>query len=395
VAVPDFSIPNTSWWSVLIYLNNLYAYRNFDVIPGSHHPPPERRRSPGSPRRRAASPLPSHSTSSSTSRQPSPARRLKLGSHSIASPRSPRGYSRTRTGSPGKRRRSSRSPSSSPSRRKSPRRSNSPDKHLRMENASAMQKERTPGSPRDRNLDHQPQSQTHSRSESRARTPVKAESVPDTVMSNDPQPAKVKEEPPAVTETDGDVKMREHSTPIPTGPRSSLPTREPPKGPRGFVQPPTAPASRPAPTRPDWSNRNIAQSTSGPSYSSADLAPGPPIEPEPAVTVSLPAIPLYKPKITLNPELEAEVRFSLPTCLAPTVRHSRCCIKIVRVQAQRAQLTSEYTHISKAARRALHELEMATLDLRAAENRRKLADSHVEKARLGVLGIDYLPTAST
>ena len=368
----------------------MYAHRIFDAIPGSHHPP-QRRRSPGSPRRRPVSPLPSHSTSPSTSRQPSPARRLKLGSHSIASPHSPRGYSRTRTESPGKRRRSSRSTSSSPSRRKSPRRSYSPANHPRVENASAAQKERTPSSPRDRNLDHQP----HSRSESRARTPVKAESVPDTVMSNDSQPAKVKEELPAVTETDGDVKMREHSPPIPTGPRSSLTTREPPKGPRGFVQPPTAPALRPAPTRPDWSNRNTAQPASGPSYSSADLPPGPPIEPEPAVTASLPAIPLYKPKIALNPELEAEVRSSLPTCVALAVQYSRCCMKIVRVQAQRAQLTSEYTHISKAARRALHELEMATLDLRAAENRRKLADSHVEKARLGVLGIDYLPTAST
>lgn len=69
--------------------------------------------------------------------------------------------------------------------------------------------------------------------------------------------------------------------------------------------------------------------------------------------------------------------------------------QIARVQAQRAHLTSEYTSISKAARRALHELEMASWDLRAAEDRRKLADSHVEKARLGVLGIDHLPTAST
>jgi hypothetical protein len=70
-------------------------------------------------------------------------------------------------------------------------------------------------------------------------------------------------------------------------------------------------------------------------------------------------------------------------------------IQIARVQAVRANLTSEHANIAKAARRALHELEMASLDLRAAENRRKLADNHVEKARLGVLGIDYLPTAST
>lgn len=97
-------------------------------------------------------------------------------------------------------------------------------------------------------------------------------------------------------------------------------------------------------------------------------------EPEPVVAVSLPIIPVFKSKVTLNPDLEAE---------------------IARAQAHRTQLTSEHTHIAKAARRALHELEMASLDLRAAESRRKLADSHMEKARLGVLGIDYLPTAST
>lgn len=46
--------------------------------------------------------------------------------------------------------------------------------------------------------------------------------------------------------------------------------------------------------------------------------------------------------------------------------------------------------MAKATRRALHELELATIDLRAAENRRKVADSQVEKARAGVLGIDAM-----
>ena len=38
----------------------------------------------------------------------------------------------------------------------------------------------------------------------------------------------------------------------------------------------------------------------------------------------------------------------------------------------------------------MHELDMAALDLRAAEARRRIADSHMEKARSGVLGIDAL-----
>jgi hypothetical protein len=54
----------------------------------------------------------------------------------------------------------------------------------------------------------------------------------------------------------------------------------------------------------------------------------------------------------------------------------------------RAHLASEYVLISRGTRRALHELDTATLDLRAAEGRRRVADSQLEKARAGVLGID-------
>jgi hypothetical protein len=37
---------------------------------------------------------------------------------------------------------------------------------------------------------------------------------------------------------------------------------------------------------------------------------------------------------------------------------------------------------------------MATIDLRAAESRRKVAGSHMEKARAGMLGIDAVPIDS-
>ena len=65
-------------------------------------------------------------------------------------------------------------------------------------------------------------------------------------------------------------------------------------------------------------------------------------------------------------------------------------LQISRLQAHRAHLTAEYTTISKLTRRAMHELDMAAMDLRAAETRRRIADSHMEKARAGVLGIDAL-----
>lgn len=42
----------------------------------------------------------------------------------------------------------------------------------------------------------------------------------------------------------------------------------------------------------------------------------------------------------------------------------------------------------------MHEHDMAAIDLRAAEARRKIADSQMEKARAGVLGIDAIPIES-
>jgi hypothetical protein len=56
----------------------------------------------------------------------------------------------------------------------------------------------------------------------------------------------------------------------------------------------------------------------------------------------------------------------------------------------RAILHTQYAGIEKAARRAVHELETATIELRAAEARRKVADVHLDKARAGVLGIEYV-----
>lgn len=37
----------------------------------------------------------------------------------------------------------------------------------------------------------------------------------------------------------------------------------------------------------------------------------------------------------------------------------------------------------------MHEQEMAEIELAAARMRREVADSQLEKARLGLLGIDY------
>lgn len=355
-----------------------------------------RRRSPMSPRRRPPSPTRSRATSRSKSRAPSPSSKVRLGSHSIASPNSlrkapvsprrRRSYSRSRSRTPPPRRRSF---SRSPRRRSSPvdKRERYPSPSVPIDSPSRSHKTSR----------HQTPRRSRSRSRSPAPSPVKTEVAEDIVMSSVDTSAmemgKAKEEedhlPPSATatkiEADPDTKMNNPTPNIPTGPRNAGgPPREPPRGPRGYAQqppPPTGPASRPTPTQP----RNaVAQSTaSGSTPARTEVALSPKTEPE----AILPVIPPYRIKTTLQPEQDSEVR---PSLLLISLWYSPLP-QIARLRAQRANLTSEYANVSKATRRALHELEMASFDLRTAEKRRKLADTHLDMARMGVLGIDYVP----
>jgi len=59
-----------------------------------------------------------------------------------------------------------------------------------------------------------------------------------------------------------------------------------------------------------------------------------------------------------------------------------------RLEAHRAHAATECRRCVKASHRAFHELEMTTLDLRAAQHRRELAEAHRKKAHHGQLGID-------
>ncbi|KIJ60647.1 hypothetical protein HYDPIDRAFT_116946 [Hydnomerulius pinastri MD-312] len=90
--------------------------------------------------------------------------------------------------------------------------------------------------------------------------------------------------------------------------------------------------------------------------------------PKPAVIQPyLPVIPKHEPKPKFSAAYEVE---------------------FARLEAHRAHAAAECRRSSKASRRALHELDMATLDLRAAQQRRELAESHRKKAHHGQLGID-------
>ena len=48
----------------------------------------------------------------------------------------------------------------------------------------------------------------------------------------------------------------------------------------------------------------------------------------------------------------------------------------------------------REARQAFHEYDIACIDLRYAEKRRKIADEQLQLAREGMLGIDFNPTAT-
>jgi len=52
-------------------------------------------------------------------------------------------------------------------------------------------------------------------------------------------------------------------------------------------------------------------------------------------------------------------------------------------------MRAEYGEALEAAWKAMHEREMAEIESAAARMRREVADSQLEKARFGLLGIDY------
>ncbi|GLB35118.1 hypothetical protein LshimejAT787_0206830 [Lyophyllum shimeji] len=163
----------------------------------------------------------------------------------------------------------------------------------------------------------------------------------------------------------------------PTLPPSA--SRSPPRGPRNYSRgnvTPTGPASS-LPPGPRGQRRTYPGPTAPPAPSiSQDRPPAAteektPSVPELEIKVPMPYIPPRKLPPSLTLELDAE---------------------IARLQAHRAHLASEYAQLAAGKRRALHELEMSTIDLRAAELRRKVADIQYQKARNGVLGVDYVPT---
>ena len=159
---------------------------------------------------------------------------------------------------------------------------------------------------------------------------------------------------------------------LPTGPQRNWPSRSPPRGPRSHPRQPMPPSSAPSyGSIPRGPRRGFPPT--GPSSSF----------PSPASTASRHNLESKKNVKTLDPDLD--VRFLLNFyCVPGNYSHAQ----IYRAQANRSHLAFDYLQRAKSLRRALHELDLATIDLRAAEIRRHIADVQLEKAKNGALGID-------
>ncbi|KAJ3551966.1 hypothetical protein NP233_g12981 [Leucocoprinus birnbaumii] len=195
---------------------------------------------------------------------------------------------------------------------------------------------------------------------------------------------------------------RSHSPP--KGPRAfqwRKTSKSPPKGPRNVGAPALAMATTPA------------------------LPPGPspapaPIPPPAPTTTSAPipnliAAPVYPtgPRADRRPKDQNtnQIRLqSLEKSLIPPPTTELWQgrdppmpdTSLVRLEAEvrlkraaRLNVSKEMDRLNSQCLRALHDVEMASIDLRAAEGRRKIADAQLEKARQGALGIDYNPPEAT
>ena len=160
----------------------------------------------------------------------------------------------------------------------------------------------------------------------------------------------------------------------PTGPQRTWPSRSPPRGPRSHPRQPIPPSSVPSyGSVPRGPRRGFPPTGPSSSFSSPPSIGSRHNNPE--------SKKIMKP---LDPDLE--VRSSQHFLLSSW--SLRSIVQIYRAQANRSHLAFDYLQRVKSLRRALHELDLATIDLRAAEIRRRIADAQLEKAKNGALGID-------
>ncbi|KAH9854107.1 hypothetical protein C2E23DRAFT_83538 [Lenzites betulinus] len=158
------------------------------------------------------------------------------------------------------------------------------------------------------------------------------------------------------------VRKRRSKSP-PTGPRMRGPISQAVAGtPPHVVQPVPS-----LPLKPDWARRNTA------SHPVKTESPAPPASAAAESSAPSPALPVYQPRSSASSEIMAE---------------------IARIRTQRLQIDREYVQVATATQRALQEYDLSTIDLRMAEKRREIAEAAIEKAEIGMLGMDNVSLVS-
>lgn len=201
------------------------------------------------------------------------------------------------------------------------------------------------------------------------------------------------------TDKDGDMNMREPvplsvSVPMPSAAKEQAPqperrrSRSPPVAPRNYAPTPPTPSSpHPSvslPIKPSWSRRSTKQ------------AETPTVEsPSSATQSTFSSRPKTEPDDPVLKALTAEVRPSTFMLCSPKFTVPQ----IAGAQKIRLAAAEEYKSMLLQKQRTTHELQLANLDLRAAQMRRMIAEDQLERAKAGELGVEYngipaaLPTA--
>ena len=295
-----------------------------------------------------------------------------------------------------------------------PRRRRSPSRHRR----SPSRLRRSPSRHRHSPSHHRRSPSRHRRSPSprhrspspryrRRSPPPKRLRLGNHSISDSPPSPPRKTPSPVIPEPPPPSRGRSHSPP--KGPRAfqwRKSSKTPPKGPRnlGSSTPSTAapvpvpvPASAPAPapvptppsapypTAPRADRRPKDQPESSHPLHSAKYTSFPSIPPERWTQI---------PNFTMPDMSSAKSETEVSGLLNPT--HSYLIISSLqmrRMQTNRISLNKDLDVLKAKSRRALHEVDMANIDLRMAQGRRKVASAQAEKAKQGTLGIDYIPPA--
>lgn len=155
-------------------------------------------------------------------------------------------------------------------------------------------------------------------------------------------------------DADGDIKMEEAVKPL----VDSKPS---------FASPPTPQTIHQLPPKPDWSRADDRAVPTAPHQAPSVVTKAKEVTPENVVPE--PKIPEWVP------DKDEE--------------HERLMHTITRLRETRTKQAKDHDALQRSTDRALHELKLASHELKFAEKRRTIADAQLEKARAGILGMDY------